>query len=185
MSCSLHVNLKTTTGSNHNLPLHQPDQPAAHNTNYLADSDLVLDCSDVTLPQNTGSQTDHPTIDTSRTCPSYANYLNHSNIQSLDFLTDETSNRPLINSLDNDPDCNFFNDLSLTNTYSTPYSLSKEFSTLPSKFSVMHLNCRSVLSKLNEIGELLNLIPVTVLALTETWLTVNQADLVSFQGYYL
>src|SRR5688572_9402658 len=89
-------------------------------------------------------------------------HLNNSPTSFLEVLTDEDVNRPLLNCPDIDPDCNYFNDLTYNTTYSTLPSDSTQFTHSPT-LSVMHLNCRSILNKL-EIKDLLTLIPVTVLA---------------------
>jgi len=40
----------------------------------------------------------------------------------------------------------------------------------------MHINCRSVTSKISELSFLLTLAPVTFVALTETWLEVDDMN---------
>jgi len=48
---------------------------------------------------------------------------------------------------------------------------------------VLHVNCRSVLPKLTEIKNLILRLPVSVLALSETWLADSLEDLVDLSGY--
>src|SRR5688572_4116775 len=49
----------------------------------------------------------------------------------------------------------------------------------------MHLNCRSVLYKVGEVNDLLNSLPVSILALTETWLSDHLTDSINIPGYHL
>lgn len=109
-------------------------------------------------------------------------HLNNSPTNFLEALADEDVNRPLLNCPDIDPDCNYFNDLTYNTTYSSLPPDSTQFTQSPS-LSIMHLNCRSILNKLDEIKDLLTRLPVTVLALTETWLTDNEDDLINIPGY--
>ena len=47
----------------------------------------------------------------------------------------------------------------------------------------MHVNCRSILGKLNEITNLLEQLSVDILAVSETWLDEPSVDLIHIRGY--
>ena len=102
----------------------------------------------------------------------------------LNIFPEELGNKLLINNNDLDPDNNLFTDLSWDSPYCTPSTLKTKFNSTP-LFSVMHLNCRSIIHKIADINELLNFIPVSVLALTETWLNNETDDTFSIPNYQL
>jgi len=91
------------------------------------------------------------------------------------FDTDET-NRPLLNDKDLDPDTNFFPHLLKECKYYSTTELSNKSQMNLSSFAVMHINSRSLLPKIDEISHLLNQIPTSILAVTETWLTDTTAS---------
>src|SRR6218665_995036 len=87
----------------------------------------------------------------------------------LDVSIDENDNRLLLNNLDLDPDHNYFGNLTWDSSYYTPNALKtkfnlSDFTKLP--FSTMHINCRSLLYKLDDVQSLLAELTVSVLALT-------------------
>jgi hypothetical protein len=85
----------------------------------------------------------------------------------LDIFPNDPDSRSPLNNHDIDPDVNFFAEISWDSPYSTPDSLTSLIST-PHLFTTMHLNCRSIINKVTDIIDLLALLPVSVLALTET-----------------
>ena len=89
----------------------------------------------------------------------------------------------LLNNVLSDPDCNFFNDVNLSNKNS--YVCESELSSFGAdgSFSIMHINCRSLLQKCTQLGTLLNRTTVSVVALTETWLNEYTKDSVHLSGY--
>ena len=101
----------------------------------------------------------------------------------LDLFSDESDNRTLLNCIDMDPDHNYFTSITCDNSYSTPLSLRPKFTSPSLSFSAMHINCRSLLPKLGEIRDLLALLPVSILALTETWLDGSSDDAIKVPGY--
>ena len=115
---------------------------------------------------------------------------NHHNIainknlgKKLNIFPEELGNRLLINNNELDPDNNLFADLAWDSPYTTPAAVLRPAST--PLFYVMHLNCRSIAHKIPEINELLGYIPVSVLALTETWLNNELADTINIPHYQL
>jgi exonuclease III len=99
------------------------------------------------------------------------------------FPNDPEDHSPLNNN-DIDPDFNLFSNLSWDSHYSTPDSLSTLINT-PHLFTTMHLNCRSMQYKIMDITDLLNTLPVPILALTETWLDADSVDTINIAGYQL
>ena len=92
--------------------------------------------------------------------------------------------RPLLNNMDLDPDANYFYDNTCTSSYTTPSALETKYSSdQPHLFTVMHINCRSITSKLPEIQILLSQLPVKVLAVTETWLDQSNEGSIFIPGY--
>src|SRR6218665_2743489 len=102
----------------------------------------------------------------------------------LAVFTEHQTNKPLINNIDLDPDDNYYEVKPIDYGYNTPTQL---YSKRESNFhlcSDMHVNCRSIASKMNELKLLLSQTPVGVLAVTETWLEENVADTIHIQGYH-
>src|SRR5688572_25284592 len=112
---------------------------------------LIIDTSDVDLP--------HSSID------SNASEL-HKPFR-LQLIESDDSNKPLLNNKDLDPDPNYFSDLIKDCAYLAPSQLSHKFLNASHSFTIMHLNCRSIISKLNEIQILLQQLPASVLAVTD------------------
>ena len=50
-------------------------------------------------------------------------------------------------------------------------------------FSIMHINCRSLLHKCGQLCTLLNRATVSVIAVTETWLNKSTVDSLHIPGY--
>ena len=101
----------------------------------------------------------------------------------LELSSSDCDSRSLLNNIDIDPDHNYLTDLPFNSTYSSPLSLGTKFNPLQPFFTVLHVNCRSVLPKLTEIKNLILRLPVSVLALSETWLADSLEDLVDLSGY--
>src|SRR6218665_1435555 len=76
-------------------------------------------------------------------------------------------------------------DSGFDSNYYGPNQLHHKFQNLPDAFSIMHLNCRSLIPKINDLLSLLQLLPVKIVALTETWLTDELASSISVPGYQL
>lgn len=90
--------------------------------------------------------------------------------------------------LDTDPDINFFNNLIIpSSNYYDLENLSTYFSDLNyiNPFNLMHINCRSLYNKINEIKLLTNMFKLNVLAMTETWLEEEIANLILIPEYTL
>jgi hypothetical protein len=98
------------------------------------------------------------------------------------FDTEET-NRPLLNDINLDPDANFFPNLIKECKYYSSTELKNNSLRNSTSLAVMHINCRSILPKLDEIGYLLHQVPPSILAVTETWLTESTATSNLIPGY--
>ncbi len=48
---------------------------------------------------------------------------------------------------------------------------------------IVHLNCRSIINKISEIGLLMTQLNPSIMALTETWLSADMESLVNIPGY--
>lgn len=101
----------------------------------------------------------------------------------LNLFPVDFRSRSLLNNDDIDPDLNYFNDIAYSSTYLTPYALEQKMSMPAASFAIMHINCRSMLGKLSDIRELLHGLPVSILALWETWLGADSEKLVNIPGY--
>ena len=112
-------------------------------------------------------------------------YLNLNELEklNLDIFSDELETRALLNNPDLDPDTNYFKYRPTDCTYLTPSDLGEKFASIPGQLSFLHLNCRSIINKISEITMLLNLLPVDLLAITESWLNHSNSDQVCIPGY--
>ena len=95
--------------------------------------------------------------------------------------------RLLTNEFNIDPDNNFFSQLGLTlnNLYLSEPDFRKEFDNNNNldNISIIHINCRSLLKNFHKVCALLHNIKVSVVAVTEIWLTDYTADIVKLPGY--
>ena len=160
----------------------QPPSLTPQTWNHINGPCYCFNCLSEALPFYSETDSDTLILNPTQNISLNALHLN-SCTPNFNFLTDESEHHPLLNCLDIDPDNNYFNNISYMSSYSSPYSLSSKFIPSSPKFSIMHINCRSILSKMNEIKELLSYWPVTILSLTETWLEENENDLVVVPGY--
>ena len=106
----------------------------------------------------------------------YDNNNNNNNNNSGDYSSFDHDSNTII-----DPDVNFFNSITSPSLY---YSLN-EFPKMTAEFSIMHLNSRSLLNKLDDL-EMINssiLFKFRAIAITETWLSENTAPLIKLEGY--
>src|SRR5688572_16186361 len=71
----------------------------------------------------------------------------------------------------------------LKSPYATLHSWHDKIESVESNFSILHINCRSVFYKLDEMCNILNYLPVTILTFTETWLPPNAEDSIHIPGY--
>jgi len=84
--------------------------------------------------------------------------------------------RTLLNNVLSDPDRNFFNDIISGNKGRYVRESEMHSFSTDGSFSVMHINCRSLLHKCTQLCTLLNTAAVSVTAVTETWLNKSTAD---------
>ena len=91
--------------------------------------------------------------------------------------------RPLLNNMDLDPDGNYFSNLFKDSEYLAPSQITEKFVNLSPNFLIMHINCYSIISKLHDIQLLLLQLPISVLAVTETWLTDSMIDTIEIPNY--
>jgi len=91
--------------------------------------------------------------------------------------------RVLLNNAVNDPDCNFFN--GVISDSKNRYVCESEISNFGTdgSFSIMHINCRSLLHKCTQLCTLLNRATVSVVAVTETWLNKSTVESLHIPGY--
>jgi exonuclease III len=101
----------------------------------------------------------------------------------LNIFTEEQTNRPLINNTDLDPDENYYITRPVVHGYNTPTQLTLKMKNDNQICSYMHINCRSIISKIDDIKLLLHQIPVGILAVTETWLEEATSDIAQIPGY--
>lgn len=88
--------------------------------------------------------------------------------------------------LELDPDVNFFNNVDIPMTLYYDIENIKNYSTsLKHKFpfTLMHINCRSILNKINEIKFISEILKINLFAVTESWLQDDSAKLISMDGF--
>jgi len=101
----------------------------------------------------------------------------------LDLFSNADDSRSLLNNPDLDPDTNYFAYRPSECCYATSSNLKSKFLSKPGSLSLMHVNCRSIVNKLPDLKSLLDLLPVDILAVTETWLSNDTSDQVKLPGY--
>src|SRR6218665_156349 len=101
----------------------------------------------------------------------------------LDLFDELEADRPLLNNPDLDPDENYFTVRPNHCTYNTISSLTPVRSQISSLLSIMHINCRSILSKLSDIERILRFLSIDILAVSETWLDYTTARSIHTPGY--
>ena len=92
----------------------------------------------------------------------------------------------LINNDDIDPDINFYNYFATSCNYYVASDVPRNIiSDEVKNFSIMHLNARSIIPKLDDINLLMNQInlDLNVLAVSETWENSRNTHLVNIPGY--
>ena len=110
--------------------------------------------------------------------------LGESTYRKLNVYTEEMyETRSLLNNPDLDPDANYFIHRPKETSYRSPSSMGLDFAPSPDQLSLMHINCRSIINKLPDIIILLEVLPVDILAVTETWVDENTTNLVHIPGY--
>ena len=100
----------------------------------------------------------------------------------LELFT-KSHHRPLLDNIDLDPDSNYFLNASNGCEYSSPSHVAHKCHNDAHSFSIMHLNSRSLLPKLNGIQLLLHQLPATICAISETLLTDSMSDTTGIPGY--
>src|SRR5688572_10284362 len=101
----------------------------------------------------------------------------------LELFSDNSTDRPLLNNSDLDPDENYYVNRPKDHGYNTPAQLASRIEWGAQNYSLMHINCRSLASKISDIQILLQSLPVDIIAVTETWMDEAQADTVQITGY--
>ena len=109
-------------------------------------------------------------------------------LEELEVFTNDTDEMNVnLDNMDIDPDLNYFNRAEWSSDYiSVPTlinNLGKSRRTEGRTLSLLHINCRSILSKLTEIRELATDLQVAILALSETWLNNETNQFVNIPGY--
>src|ERR1043165_5718524 len=77
----------------------------------------------------------------------------------------------------------YYSDLTMESDYYSPAQLLHRCNDASHPFTILHLNCRSITYKINEIQTLLHQLSVNILAVTETWLTEPMVDTIHIPGY--
>jgi hypothetical protein len=103
----------------------------------------------------------------------------------LDLFADHDLEHPLLNDSDPDPDANFFATRPPLSTYTTADSLCSPPRSTLGLLSLMHINARSLLSKLSDVENLLSRLSTDIVAISETWLTPDNSNQVIIPGYSL
>src|SRR6218665_1078096 len=88
-----------------------------------------------------------------------------------------------LNNDDIDPDINIYNDALLDAQYVSPSALARKFVQRGNLPGLMHINGRSILSKKQEFQLLVAKIPVSFVAISETWVNKNTEDQLQLTGY--
>src|SRR6218665_4032073 len=103
----------------------------------------------------------------------------------VEFNLDYCDRIKLINNEEIDPDVhvNLFGEGLIDANYTPPALLKKKLSININLSSIMHINGRSIRSKINDLHLLLHHTPVKYLALTETWLCEDTAHLLNIPWY--
>lgn len=96
--------------------------------------------------------------------------VNLCHMNKLTFNLDQINKHYALNA-DIDPDLNFLTNRLQDSQYAPPSSLTAKFDRYKGISNIMHINTRSVLSKVVDLQLLIEQLPVTLIALTEKWLT--------------
>src|SRR6218665_2648703 len=88
-----------------------------------------------------------------------------------------------MNSEDIDPDVNLYNEVLSGAQYVTPSALAPKIVSHGNLPGILHINGRSILSKMQEFQLLVVNIPVSFVALTETWTNKNTEDQLKLKKY--
>ena len=115
-----------------------------------------------------------------------ANQNSSSNLCFHSTLIDE--HRELLNNMDLDPDVNYYNAVQIPySEYVTSTDLNMLYSKVhyENSFSIFHANCRSLSKNFNNLTCTVSLIEpaLSVIAVSETWLSPGAADLFHIPGY--
>ena len=97
----------------------------------------------------------------------------------------EIINMPIINNDDIDPDINIYDQFVASSNYYLPNDVSNCMTnTTSGNVSVLHLNARSLIPKLDQLGLLLNNlnIDLDIIAVSETWESDNNKHLLYIPG---
>lgn len=101
-------------------------------------------------------------------------------------LVDYCDNKMSKHENDTDPDLNFFNNLVIPNCdYQDLEDINSYFNKLNiiSQFNILHCNCRSIYNKTNEINLLATTVKANIIAVTETWIENEIAEITHIDGY--
>src|SRR6218665_809824 len=82
-----------------------------------------------------------------------------------------------------DPDLNFLGNRFPDAQYMAPADMTGNFTKYKNLRNIMHINAPSVSSKMADLQIIMDQLPVSILALTETWLTEETEYLLSISGY--
>ena len=86
---------------------------------------------------------------------------------------------------DLDPAVNVFNDISIESRHICESDAHDIYCNVNQKhFSLLHINCHSINKNITNIYTLLENVQADVIAVTETWLTTDDAKDINIPGYH-
>src|SRR6218665_3536265 len=99
--------------------------------------------------------------------------------QLLKLHHDDDHERPMLNREDLDPDLNITFTSNCSSKYINITEAGKNTVGYSNNLSIMHINCRSILHKMTEIRLLIEQVPISILAVTETWFSDDLKGLIN------
>jgi len=106
---------------------------------------------------------------------------NLDNLPELNFNTTDITDNYLDFDQEINPDNNFYNNITTKCKYYSEHDL--KFINNTTQLSIIHINTRSLLSKLDEINEILRATQFDIIAITETWLNEINSCNATINGY--
>lgn len=104
-------------------------------------------------------------------------------IGKLSYNMDSYGSSQLINNEDIDPDLNLLENMQLKIQHIASQDLKVNFEIYKNLVTIMHVNARSIVNKINDLSLLLMQLPVKILAFTETWLNKDNENTLVIPGY--
>lgn len=108
------------------------------------------------------------------------------NVNQIFNITNYCEDKVSYHEQENDPDLNYFNNITQpTSEYYDLAEIENYFNNLNFKIplNLVHINCRSMGNKLNEIKAIANLLKANIIAVSETWMSQEIASITSMEAY--